>query len=198
MLLMFERGIRGGITQAVHRYVRVNNKYMGKQHDPEEESSFLQYLGTNNLYGWVMSQPLPTGGFKWVTPDEVPECSDNSYLLEVDVKYPKELHDLRNDLPFMYEKMEINRAEKLVPNLNDKKNYVIHMRVLNQALRHGLILERVHCMIEFDQSVWLKPYIDFNTQLRTQAKNNFEKDFFKLMNNSVFGKMMETSKSIRT
>ena len=75
-----------------------------------------------------MSQPLPTGGFKWVTPDEIAEQSDKGYLLEVDVKYPKELHNLHNDLPFMCEKMEINKVEKLAPNLYDKKNYVIHVR----------------------------------------------------------------------
>ena len=79
----------------------------------------------------------------------------------------------------------------MVPNLNDKKNYVIHIKALNQALKHGLILEKVHRVIELNQSAWLKPYIDFNTQLRTQAKNDFEKDFFKLMNNSLFGKTME-------
>ena len=138
-----------------------------------------------------MSQPLPTGGFKWVTPDEIAECSDKGYLLEVDVKYPKELNDLHNDLLFMCEKMEINKVEKLVPNLHDKKNYVIHVRALSQTIKHRLILKKIHSMIEFDQSAWLKPYIDFNNKLRTQAKNDFEKDFFKLMNNSVFGKTME-------
>ena len=81
--------------------------------------------------------------------------------------------------------MKINRVEKLVPNLKDKKNYVIHIQALNQALKHGLILKGIHRAIEFDQSAWMKPYIDFNTQLRTQAKNDFEKDFFKLMNNTV-------------
>ena len=86
--------------------------------------------------------------------------------------------------------MKINKVERLVSNLHNKKNYVIHIRVLDQALKHGLILDKIHCMIEFDQSAWMKPYIDFNTQLRTQARNNFEKDFFKLMNNSVFGKTM--------
>ena len=123
--------------------------------------------------------------------DKLTKHKNKGYLLEVDVKYPEELHDLHNDLPFMCEKMEINKVTKLAPNLYDKKNYVIHIEALNQALKHGLILEMFHCMIEFDQSAWLKPYIDFNTQLRTQAKNNFKKDFFKLMNNSVFGKMME-------
>ena len=126
-----------------------------------------------------------------MTPDEIVKHSDKGYLLEVDIKYPKELHDLHTDLPFMCEKMEINKVEKLVPNLYDKRNYVIHMRALNQALKHGLILKRVHHLIEFDQSAWLKLYINFNTQLRTQAKNDFEKDFFKHMNNSVFSKMME-------
>ena len=87
--------------------------------------------------------------------------------------------------------MEINGAENLVPNLRDKKSYVIHIRALAQALKHGLILDRIHQVIKFDQSAWMKPYIDFSTQLRTKAKNDFEKDFFKLMNNSVFGKMME-------
>ena len=168
--------------------------YMGKQHNPEGDSSFVQYLNTSNLYGWVMSQPLPTGGFKWVTPDEIGGLvnSDNKgYLLEVDISYPKELHDLHNNLPFMCEKMKINGVEKLFPNLYNKKNHVIHIEAIDQALKHGLILKKVHRVIEFGQSTWLKPYIDFNTQLRTQTKNNFEKDFFKLMNNSVFGKTME-------
>ena len=150
---------------------------MGDKYNPEEASSFLQYLDANNLYGWVMSQPLPTERFKWVMPDEITECSDKGYLLEVNVKYPKELHDLHNDLPFTCKKNMIDGIEKLVPNLYDKKKYVIHIEALNQALKHGLILKRVHCMIEFDQSAWLKPHIDFNTQLRTQAKNKFRKGF---------------------
>ena len=122
--------------------------------------------------------------------DEIAERSDKGYLLEVDVRYPKELQNFHNNLPFMCEKMKINKVEKLVPNLYDKKNYVIHVRALNQAIKPGLIIKRAHRMIEFDQSACLKPYIDFNTQLRTQAKNDFEKDFIKLMNNSVFSKTM--------
>ena len=144
-----------------------------------------------------MIQPLPAGGFKWVddvsrfTPDEtggLEKHGNKGYLLEVDVKYPKELHDLHNDLQFMCEKMKINKVEKLVPNLYDKKKYVIHIRALDQALKHGLVHEKVHRVIEFNQSAWLKPYIDFNTELRKKAKNEFEKEFFKLMNNAVFGK----------
>ena len=202
MILMFEWGIRGGITQAVRKYASANNKYMGDRFSPKSESSYLQYLDTNNLYDWAMSQPLPTGGFKWVdvNSNEISELAtrtDKGYLLEVDVSYPKELHNPHNDLPFMCERMEINGVEKLVPNLSNKKNYVIHIQALNQALQHGLRLDRIHQVIEFDQSPWLKTYIDFNTQLRTAATNNFEKDFFKLMNNSVFGKTMENIRKHR-
>ena len=199
---MFEQGVRGGITQAVRKYASANNKYMGDRFDPKSESSYFQYLDVNNLYRWAMSQPLPTGGFKWVdvNPNEISELAtrtDKGYLLEVDVSYPKDLHDSHNDLPLICERMEINGVEKLVPNLRDKKSYVIHIQTLNQALQHGLRLDRIHRVIEFDQLPWLKTYIDFNTQLRTAATNDFEKDFFKLMNNSVFGKTMENIRKHR-
>ena len=162
----------------------------------------IQYLDANNLYGWAMSQPLPPGGFKWVdvNPNEISELAtrtDKGYVLEVDVSYPRELHNQHNALPFMCERMEINGVEKLVPNLRDKKNYVIHIQALNQALQHKLRSDRIHRAIEFDQSPWLKTYIDFNTQLRMAATNDFEKDFFKLMNNSVFGKTMENIRKHR-
>ena len=202
MLLMFERGIRGGITQVVRKYASANNKYMRDRFDPKSESSYLQYLDANNLYGCAMSQPLPTGRFKWVdvNPNEISELAtrtDKGYLLEVDVSYPKDLHDSHNDLPFMCERMEINGVEKLVPNLRDKKNYVVHIQALNQVLQHGFRLDRIHQVIEFDQSPWLKTYIDFNTQLRMAATNDFKKDFFKLMNNSVFRKTMENIRKHR-
>ena len=93
--------------------------------------------------------------------------------------------------------MKIKGVEKLVPNLHDKKSYIIHILALDQALAHGLILERIHRAIELDQSAWMKPYIDFNTQLRTQAKNDFEKNFFKLINKVVFGKTMENIRKHR-
>ena len=129
--------------------------------------SYRLYLDAVNLYGWAMSQQLPTGGFKWVvdvsrfTPERTGRLAkrgSKGYLLEVDVKYPKELHDSHNELPFMCEKMKINKVAKLVPNLYDKKKYVIRIRALDQALKHGLILEKVHCVIEFNQSAWLKPF----------------------------------------
>ena len=196
MLLMFEREIRGGITQSVHRWAKANNPYMGSEYAPREPTRYLQYLDANNLYGWAMSQPLPTGGFCWVDvkPDEISKLanfSEKGYILEVDVAYPRELHDYNNDLPFMCECMVIGEVEKLVPNLYYKKRYVIHVRTLDQALKHGLVLERIHRAIKFKKSAWMKEYIDFNTKLRTAATNDFEKDFYKLMNNAVFRKTME-------
>ena len=193
MLLMVERGIRGGITQSVHRWAKANNLYIGSGYNPREPTRYLQYLDANNLYGWAMSQLLPTGGFRWanIHPDEVSKLANRSshgYLLEVDVAYPSKLHDYHNDLPFMCRRMVIGGVEKLVPNLYYKKRYVIHIRALDQALKHGLVLERIHRAIESRQSAWMKEYIDFNTRLRTAAANNCEKDFYKLMNNSVFGK----------
>ena len=116
MLLMFERGIRGGITQSVHRWAAANNPYM-EEYGSNKPMKCLQYLDANNLYGWAMSQPLPTGEFKWIkcddgNPKDLVERfateKDYGYLLEVDVSYPKELHDLHNDLPFMCAKMKIN------------------------------------------------------------------------------------------
>ena len=199
MSLMFERGIRGGITQAVHRYAASNNPYM-EEYDKNKETNYLQYLDANNLYGWAMSQPLPTSGFRWINcngfnPEViVSHLSENDkygYLLEVDVGYPKELHDLHNDIPFMCSKMKVGGVEKLIPNLYDKEKYIIHIRALKQAIDHGLKLKKIHRCIRFLQSPWMKEYIDFNMKLRTAAKNDFEKDFYKLMNNSVFGKTME-------
>ena len=118
-------------------------------------------------------------------------------MLEVDVAYPRELHDYHNDLPFMCAKMKINGVEKLFPNLYYKRKYIIHINVLKQAIDHGLVLERIHRCIEFKQSAWMREYIVLNTRLRTAAKNYFEKDFYKLMNNSVFGKTMENIRKHR-
>ena len=184
MLLMVEEGIRGAICHSIHRYAKANNKYM-KNYNNNEESSYIQYLDANNLYGWAMSKKLPVNGFKWLDNDK------KGYILEVDVKYPKKLHDLHSDLPFLPERMEINKCKKLVCNLYDKKKYVVHINSLKQALNFGLKLKKIHRVIEFNQEAWLKPYIDMNTELRKLARNDFEKDLFKLMNNSVFGKTME-------
>ena len=208
LLLMFERGIRGGITQSVHRWATANNPYMGSDYDPSKPTKYLQYLDTNNLYGWAMSQPLPTGEFHWVefredwspeaTVEELVVKKDHGYLLEVDVAYSRKLHDYHNDLTFMCTKMKINGVEKLVLNLYYKHKYVVHIKALKQAIDHGLVLKKIHRAIEFKQSAWMREYIDFNMRLRTAAKNGFEKDFYKLMNNSVFGKTMENIRKHRS
>ena len=160
MLLIFEEGIRGGITQAVKRYARANNKYMS-DYDSDAVSKFLQYLDANNLYGWAMVQKLPTHGFRWINkveefkPEKITKLvkkDSKGYILEVDVEYPKELHQSHNELPFLPEKTKIGKVEKLVPNLNKKKKYVVHIRTLNQALKHGLVLKKVHRAIKFEQS----------------------------------------------
>ena len=113
---MVEEGIRLGMCHAVHRYAKGNNKYM-KNYDEKEESSFLQYLDANNLYGWAMEQNLPVGGFEWV--NDVSKI-DKDFIKNYD-ENPKQLHDLHSDLPFLPERMEINKCSKLVYNLFDKK-----------------------------------------------------------------------------
>ena len=161
-----------------------------------------------------MSKKLPVNGFKWLDNDKTAEPSakhvineefiknynennKKGYILEVDVKYPKKLHKLHSDLLFLPERMEINKCKKLVCNLYDKKKYVVHINSLKQALNHGLKLKKIHRIIEFNQKAWLKPYIDMNTELRKLARNDFEKDLFKLMNNSVFGKTTENIRKHR-
>ena len=200
MLLMIEKGIRGGVSMVSNRYGKANNKYM-KNFNKKEPSKYLTYLDANNLYGWAMSQKLPVHSFKWMSNKEIENLFNNQIvqvwektpcILEVDLIYPEELHDLHNDYPLCPERVECdNGVKKLIPNLRDKNNYVVHYKTLMQYLSLGMKLKKIHRGIKFIEDDFLKPYIDKNTNLRAQAKNNFEKDFFKLMNNSVFGKTME-------
>ena len=206
MLLMIEEGIRGEICHAVHRYAKANNKYM-KNYDKIKESSYIQYLDANKLYGAAMSEKLPINGFKWVNDisginekfvkSYDKKNSDKGYIFEVDVDYPGKLHKLHSDMPFLPERMKIDKTKKLVCNLRDKKKYVVRISILKQALNHGLKLKRGHRVIEFNQEAWSKKYIDMNTELRKKASNDFEKNFFKLMNNAVFGKTMENVRKHR-
>ena len=218
MFQFIEKGSRGGISYIANRYAKANNKYMS-EYDENMPSKYIIYLDANNLYGWAMSQYLPTGGFKWLTEKQINkinlaqynEDSNKGLLIEVDLEYPKELHELHNSYPLAAERVCVNKdmlseycktiatkynistglVHKLIPTLSNKEKYVLHYRNLQLYLDLGLKINKVHRVLEFNQSPWLKQYIQFNTLKRTQEKNSFEKDFFKLMNNSVFGKTME-------
>ena len=167
MLLLFEKGIRGGMCNAVCKYIKGNNKYM-KTYDNTKESIFLMYVDANNLYGWAMCEKLPIDGFKWETDLSIftsdfiknyDSHSDMGYIFYGDITYPKELYELRKDLPFLPDRTEVNKVSKLVASVHNKNIYVIHVYA--------------------------------SRKLRTNANNDFEKGYFKLKNNSVFGKTME-------
>ena len=218
MFQFIEKGMRGGTSYIANRYGEANNKYM-KTYNEKAPTKYIMYLDANNLYGWAMSQYLPTGNFKWLSQNQIEKTNLGKYtennnkglILEVDLEYPQELHNLHNDFPLGPEKMKVAKdmlsdyckkiadkfnlssglVHKLIPTLNDKEKYILHYRNLQLYQSLGLKLKKIHRVLQFDQSPWLKQYIDFNTQKRTNAKTSFEKDFFKLMNNSVFGKTME-------
>ena len=138
MLLMVEEGIRDGTCHSIHRHAKANNKYM-ENYNKNEESSYIQYLDANNLYGWARSQKLPVNNFKWVkdtskiNEEFIKNYNENNkkgYILEADVKYPKKLHDLHGDLPFLPRRMKIDKCKKLVCNLRNKNKYVVHIKSL--------------------------------------------------------------------
>ena len=215
--LFIEKGMRGGISMASKRHARANNPLV-ERYDPRQPSSHILYLDANNLYDWAMSQYLPTSGFRGVddcqqlakTITEQPADGPEGYILEVDLEYPEDLHDAHNSYLLAPERRVIQKewlsdyqhdllgvgvapteVEKLVPNLRNKDRYVLHYRNLQLYLSLGLRLTAVHRALPFDQSPWMAPYIRMNTELRKKAASDFEKDLYKLMNNSVFGKPME-------
>ena len=155
MLLMIEKWIRGGICQTTHRYAKANNKYM-KNYDKNIESSYIEYLDANNLYGWAMSQKLPVNDFKWIKKEELSKFNEDfiknydengniGYFLEVDIDYPKELFNLHKDLPFLPERKKVEKVENIICSIEEKEKHVIHIRALKQALNHSLKLKKVRC-----------------------------------------------------
>ena len=210
--------MRGGVSYIAKRHSKTNNKYR-ECYDSSKESIYITCLDANNLYGWAMIQYLPYSGPKWLNKKKMSDfclnsISENSsvgYILEVDLEYPSELHDLHNYYPLAPEKLEITQnmlstyslniankygikiggVNKLVPNLGSKSNYVVHYRNLQLYLSLGIKLTKVHRILKFKQSDWLKKYIDFNTDKRKNAVNSFEKSYFKLVKNSVFSETME-------
>ena len=185
-------------------------------YNPAEPSTFITYLDKNNLYGWAMSEYLPYGDFQWVKNIDgfdvmsVNEKSDTRYVLEVDLEYPDELHELHNDYTLAPEKLAVSNmllayckkiadkydikvgdVKKLVPNSGNKTKYVLHYRDLQLYLSLGMKLTKIHRALQFKQFDWMKRYIDFKTKKRKNAANDFEKDFFKLMINSIYEMEME-------
>ena len=214
-----EKGMRGGVSYIANRFGKANNKYM-EGYNEKKPSKYIMYLDANNLYGWAMSQYLPYGSFRWLSINEelnnidlgkYKEDSNDGLILEVDLEYPKDLHELHNDYPLAPEKVKVSKdvlseycnkisekykipfgmVNKLIPILNNKKEYAVHYRNLQLYMDLGLKVTKVHRALTFKQSLWLKQYIDFNTNKRKEANTSFEKDFSKLMNNSIFGKTME-------
>ena len=214
--LFIEKGPRGAISYIAKRYAKANNKYMN-DYNPKKQSTFITDLDMNNLYGLEMSQYLPYSGFKWlknVGEFDMMSINEESligYSLEVDLKYPDKLHELHNDYPIAPEKLvvssdilsnyckkiadkyeiKVGDVRKLIPNFGNKTNYVVHYRNLQLYLSLGMKLTKIHKVLKFNQSEWMKKYIEFNTEKRMNAANDFEKYFFRLIINSVYGKTME-------
>lgn len=202
--LMIENGIRGGISQCPTRFCEANNKYVCDENSDIVDPNYIMYFDINNLYGYALVQNLPYKDFQWLSKEEVDsfdvqtilktkKTDDIGYILEVDLIYPHSLHKKHNNLPFCSERKIPPRGKcvKLLTTLEDKRKYVVHIQNLKQALKNGLILKKVHRIISFKQAPWIEKYINKNTELRAKASNDFEKEFFKLMNNSFFGKTME-------
>ena len=158
MLDMAEEGIRGGVSSIMHRHGKANNKYMGKDFNPENPSKYLVYLDVNNLYGWAMSEPLPTKGFKWMTKEELQDwkkfldCEGQGCILEVDLEYPEDLHDPHNEYPLAPERLEISKVEKLIPNFNNNTSYVLHYKNLKLYESLGMKVTKIHRGIKFEES----------------------------------------------
>ena len=190
MFQFIEKGMRV-VSYIANRYGKANNKYM-KEYDEKAPSKYIMYLDANNSHGWEMSQYLPTGNFKWMTDKEISKIDVGKYkadgkkglILEVDLEYPQELHDIHNEYPVTPEKVKVSKnmlsdyckkiaekynisiglVSKLIPTLRDKKEYVSHYHNLQLYLDLGLKIKKVHRVLKFDQSPWLKQYIDFNTE----------------------------------
>ncbi|XP_065639659.1 uncharacterized protein LOC136072381 [Hydra vulgaris] len=154
MILVIKQGIRGGISMVPNRLGTANNKYI-ENYDEGKEPTYIQYLDANNLFGWAMSKPLPTHGFEWMSEEELKNWKSTSCILEVDLEYPEHLHDLHNDYPLAPERLKIDKVEKLVPNLNHKKNYVIHYENLKLYERLGLKITKIHRGVKFEESPWI-------------------------------------------
>ena len=213
ILLFYEEAIRGGLNGIEEKiYLKTNDAYF-PYFETDKPSTFGLFLDVVNLYGGTMMKPMPTGGFKWIEKslEEFLATTDESkigYFIMVDLKYSKELHDEHNGFPLASEKMKItndslssyqksfnqpeNPTKKLMETLYDKQNYIFHYSLLKFFVEQGLQAENLNCVLQFDQSKFLKPYFEMNTKLCQQpGLSDFAKNFFKFLNNACFGKTME-------
>ena len=223
MYRMLDGSLRGGISMISKRYSQANNQRTVPQYDASKPEKHIMYWDANNLYGWAMSQPLPYAGFRWVPESEFASIdwttlvfdSPLGYFIECDLDYPARLHDEHNDYPLAPERVTISKkmlgdkqreihahysfnrtiaCSKLVPNLYAKEKYCLHYRNLKFYLEHGMILRKVHRVIEFQQNAWVKMYIEMNQNLRAESMEEFAQNFFKFMNNIIYGKFIENQR----
>ncbi len=197
--IFLENGLRGGICHSVKRHVKANiPNIQNINYDSNKPVTWLAYLDCVNLYGKSMLSALPHKNFEWfndLTIDitQIKDDAEYGYILEVDVIYPKQLHDNHNDFPFLPENKcpPNSKVKKLLTTLESKFNYVVHYRNLKQAIVNGLKVKKVHRILRFSQSRWMAPYINLCTNMRVKSRNEFERQFWKLLVNSVYGKCME-------
>lgn len=203
VLMFIEDGIRGGVTQCSKRLAEANNKYM-ETFDREKPETYLAYYDINSMYAWAMSQCLPYKNLQWVTDIanfslDIPDDSEIGFILEVDLEYPESIHDRQSDLPMapISSTPPDSNEKKLLATLLPKKKYVVHYINLKQYVKEGLKVKKIYRILQFKQARWLEPYIRLNADLRRNARNDFEKELFKLMNNAIFGKTMENVRNRR-
>ena len=144
---------------------------MEAEFDPVNETKFISYLDANNLYRWAMSKQLPRPGSEWMTDDELDDWKHLSCFLEVDSEYPEDLRDLHNDYPLASERVKIGNIEKLIPNLNNETNNVVHYENLELYESLGLKISKIHRSIKFEESAWLEEYINLNRKLRMRLSS---------------------------
>ncbi|XP_063223272.1 uncharacterized protein LOC134531497 [Bacillus rossius redtenbacheri] len=201
--LFLESAVRGGITNVSRCHAKANNVYMSS-HDPSLPSSYICYFDVNALYAHTMLDKLPVGNFQWVPKDEYTSWDfntididgDTSFFAEVDLTFPDDCHDRLSDLPLA----PVNgvppnvRMSKLLLTLAPRTKYIVHATSLRHYVRYGAVIGQVHRVLRFAQAAWMRDYIAFNAERRAQAANPFEKSFFKLLSNSVYGKSLENTR----
>ncbi|XP_017073465.2 uncharacterized protein LOC108109462 [Drosophila eugracilis] len=200
MLNFLQNAVRGGLVKCNQENATANNEYLDN-FDPREPTNYLASIEANNLSEWAMSQPLPYSNFTFLNDNEIeeldikehPSDGDVGYILQVDLKYPSYLHGSHSSMPFCPENQVLpgGNHQQVIAKITDKTDYIIHLKHLQLCLEHGLILTKIHRVLSFNQTAWLKPYIDFNMNHMELAKNEFERQFLKSMNSFIIGKALE-------